>query len=56
MSVFAYWFWSLLALACLLWYSTVTIVVAFKGVLDIHGMLSRLQQESVKSEDESKEP
>ncbi|HOH29610.1 MAG TPA: hypothetical protein PLC40_08045 [Candidatus Hydrogenedentes bacterium] len=44
MSVFAHWFWSLLALACLLWYATVAVVVAIKGALDIFGMLSRLRQ------------
>ena len=35
-------FWSLLALACLVWYSSVTIYVAIQGALDIRRMLARL--------------
>lgn len=35
-------FWWLLTLACLAWYSTVTIYVAIRGVLDIKQMLRRL--------------
>ncbi len=37
-----HWFWGALTLACLVWYSTVTIYVAIKGVGDIRGMLRRL--------------
>ena len=40
--------WWLLSVACIVWYSTVTIFVAVKGVGDIHGMLSRLYESSEK--------
>jgi hypothetical protein len=35
-------FWGSLTLAVLVWYSTVTVYVAIKGVGDIRGMLRRL--------------
>ncbi len=37
-----HWFWGLLTLACLVWYSTITIYVAVKGAGDIRHMLRRL--------------
>ncbi len=37
-----HWFWGAITLACLTWYSTVTIYVAIKGVGDIRSMLRRL--------------
>ena len=37
-------FWSLITLACLVWYSTMTFLVAYRGVVDIRGMLGRLRQ------------
>lgn len=37
-----HWFWGLLTLACLVWYSTITIYVTIKGISDIKGMLRRL--------------
>jgi hypothetical protein len=37
-----HWFWWGLSMACIVWYSTITIYVAFKGVKDIKGMLQRL--------------
>lgn len=39
-----HWFWWLLTMACLLWYSTITVYVAIKGVRDIRGMLERLSK------------
>ncbi|HPM23906.1 MAG TPA: hypothetical protein PLP66_08355 [Phycisphaerae bacterium] len=36
------WFWGLLLLACLVWYSTVTVYVAIRGAVDIRQMLARL--------------
>jgi len=39
-----HWFWELLTLACLIWYSTITIYVAVKGAGDIHNMLRRLTE------------
>ena len=37
-----HWFWSLLMLAVLVWYSTITIYVAVRGSFDIRDMLRRL--------------
>ena len=41
-----HWFWWLLTLACLLWYSTITVYVAIRGALDIKHMLRRLGQQA----------
>ena len=35
-------FWWLLTAACLVWYSTVAVYVAVRGVADIRSMLRRL--------------
>ncbi len=37
-----HWFWWLLSAACVVWYSTVTVYVAIRGVFDIRTMLERL--------------
>jgi len=37
-----HWFWGAVTVACLTWYSTVTIYIAFKGAGDIRSMLRRL--------------
>jgi hypothetical protein len=37
-----HWFWGTVTLACLTWYSTITIYVAIKGARDIRNMLRRL--------------
>ena len=37
-------FWKLLAAACLIWYSSVTLYVAVRGFRDIREMLRRLKQ------------
>jgi hypothetical protein len=37
-----HWFWWLLAMACVTWYSTITVYVAIRGVVDIKQMLQRL--------------
>ncbi len=37
-----HWFWLLLSLACVAWYSTITVYVAVKGFKDIREMLSHL--------------
>lgn len=37
-----HWFWLLLTIACVVWYSTITVYVAFKGAIDIKNMLARL--------------
>lgn len=39
-----HWFWFLLTMACVIWYSTVTVYVAIKGAADIKGMLGRLSE------------
>jgi hypothetical protein len=36
------WFWWLMTMACVSWYSTITIYVAIKGIADIKQMLARL--------------
>jgi hypothetical protein len=35
-------FWWLLTMACIVWYSTITIYVSIKGAGDIRHMLARL--------------
>ena len=37
-------FWCLLAAACIVWYSTVTVYVAVRGAIDIRRMLARLDR------------
>ncbi|MEK7250482.1 MAG: hypothetical protein AAB209_08680 [Bacteroidota bacterium] len=39
-----HWFWGLITLACLIWYSTITVYVAIKGAKDIKSMLKRLEE------------
>jgi hypothetical protein len=41
-----HWFWWALTAACVIWYSTVTVYVAIKGVKDIKNMLARLDAQS----------
>jgi hypothetical protein len=36
------WFWFLLSWACVAWYATITVYVAFRGYFDIKGMLRRI--------------
>ena len=38
--------WWLLMAACMTWYTTITIYVAFRGAFDIRHMLARLQQDA----------
>lgn len=37
-----HWFWGLMTIACVVWYSTITIYVAIKGAMDIKAMLTHL--------------
>lgn len=37
-----HWFWLLLTVACVVWYSSVTIYVAVKGMRDIRTMLENI--------------
>jgi len=39
-----HWFWALLTIAAVVWYSTVTILVMIKGVGDIRTMLRNLTE------------
>ena len=36
-------FWWLVTVACLVWYSTITVYVSIRGAWDIKNMLARLQ-------------
>jgi hypothetical protein len=36
-------FWWLLTMACVVWYSTVTVYISIQGMRDIRGMLGRLK-------------
>ena len=40
----SHWFWLGLTSLAVLWYCTVTVYVAVRGVADIRGMLRRLQE------------
>ncbi len=37
-----HWFWWLVTMACVAWYSSVTIYVGIRGAMDIKHMLARL--------------
>ncbi len=37
-----HFFWWLLTMACVVWYSTITIYVSVKGIADIRDMLKRI--------------
>jgi hypothetical protein len=37
-----HWFWLLLTAACVAWYSTITVYVAVRGLMDIRQMLDRI--------------
>ena len=39
-------FWWLLTMACVVWYSTITVYVAIRGAADIKEMLKRLRDGS----------
>lgn len=36
------WFWGILTIAALTWYSTITLYIAYRGVFDIQHMLKKL--------------
>jgi hypothetical protein len=40
-----HWFWLALMVACLLWYSIITLYVAVKGAKDIRTMLQALERD-----------
>ncbi|MCX7427362.1 MAG: hypothetical protein NTW96_17245 [Planctomycetia bacterium] len=39
-----HWFWWLMTMACVVWYSTITVYVAIRGAVDIKTMLARLDR------------
>ena len=43
-----HWVWYLMTAACVVWYSTITIYVAYKGAFDIKHMLKRLADGNLK--------
>ena len=50
----AQWFWFGMTMACVLWYSAITLYVGVKGAQDIRGMLSRLAENQDRDADISK--
>jgi hypothetical protein len=40
-----HWFWLLLTIGCLAWYSGITLYVAWYGAFDIRTMLKRLSDD-----------
>jgi hypothetical protein len=47
-----HWFWLIMTIACVVWYSTITIYVAIKGAADIKHMLARLEATAAKEKGE----
>ncbi len=39
-----HWLWWILAMACLVWYSTITVYIAIRGLADIRTMLRHLKE------------
>ena len=50
-----HWFWWLMTMACVVWYSTITIYVAIRGGADIKHMLARLDATKAREDREAKE-
>jgi len=50
-----HWFWWLMAMACVVWYSTITVYVAIKGAADIKHMFARLDATKKREEAEKRE-
>lgn len=48
-----HWFWLLVTIAALVWYSTVTVYVAVRGLRDIRSMFRRLRDSSSQSDESS---
>jgi len=51
-----HWFWLILTLACLLWYSVITLFVAVKATSDIKTMLRTLGKAKSRAETEGHQP
>ena len=58
MHICDHWFWFLLSMACVVWYSTITVYVAICGAKDIKNMFSRLsarqKQDAITESDKKK--
>jgi hypothetical protein len=50
-----HWFWLLITIACIVWYTTVSVYVGFKGIADIKQMLARLSEKKAAGEDGAKD-
>jgi hypothetical protein len=48
-----HWFWWALTMACVIWYSTITVYVAIKGASDIRNMFARLSNDSQRDAEDS---
>ena len=48
-----HWFWWALTMACVVWYSTITVYVAIKGAGDIRNMLARLANDTQRDAEDS---
>jgi hypothetical protein len=46
-----HWFWWLLTMASVVWYSTITVYVAIRGVVDIKNMLAHLDRNGSKQDE-----
>jgi hypothetical protein len=46
-----HWFWLLITMACVVWYSTITVYVAIRGASDIKHMLARLSDKQARNTD-----
>jgi hypothetical protein len=49
-----FWWW--LLMACLVWYSTITVYVSIRGAKDIRGMLGRLQALNSDEQEQGPQP
>ncbi|MBI4027769.1 MAG: hypothetical protein HY360_22475 [Verrucomicrobia bacterium] len=45
-----HWFWFLMTAAVVIWYSTITVYVAWKGAFDIRNMLRDLTEDHARKE------
>jgi len=39
------WFWEVVIVGCMLWYTLATVYIAIRGAADIRGMLARLRED-----------
>lgn len=44
-----HWFWAVMTVAVVAWYSVITVYVAVRGAKDIRGMLRRLKDSNTDS-------